>query len=396
MKRLLLGLAILTVILPVSFAQDYDDIYYNPKSNGSSSDSKSKSKSTSKSNYISDFENIDVDLYNKRGFYYETEIDTIGNNAENTEDFVYTQQIQKYYNPTIVVDNADILADILENSYGNVDINIDNGYPVFNSIYTGSYYWGPGIYYNWNYSPTWNWYYAWNPVYLSWTWGPSWWWGPAWAYGPSWTWGPSWGWGPSWYPVNRPYYSYNAPGAFRPVSPNPGWSNNHRPGSSVTRPISRPGNPGYISNNGIKRPGASQKLEHNRPIVNPNNGGTRPSGNIINGHTFSGNRPGSNANVPSISRPVTPGRPGNSQINSGTPSVNNKRGSVQTPSNINNSPINNNRPSGYTNRSTNSGSQTIRSNNNGMKSSTGSMRSGSSGPMRSSSGGSGGVRGGRR
>ena len=60
---------------------------------------------------------------NMQGGSLQMPADTIGLRAENGEDFpVYTQQIQKYYNPTIVLDNAELLADVLNNSYGNVDI----------------------------------------------------------------------------------------------------------------------------------------------------------------------------------------------------------------------------------------------------------------------------------
>ncbi len=214
---------------------------------------------------------MDVDEYNRRGFYYETAVDTIGQAAENAEDFVYTQQIQKYYNPTIVVDNSDVLADILEDSYGNVEIVIDNGYPTFTSIYTGSYGWAP-TYYNWCIRPSWTWNYAWGPVSWSWTWGPSWSWG--WGYGPSWAyypaWGPTWGpgWGPSWgyYPPRPPhphhhhgYYSYNRPGAGRPYAPNAGWSHNTRPGGNYNGVAARPGS----------RPTRSPQAT-GRPVTNTN------------------------------------------------------------------------------------------------------------------------------
>ena len=96
---------------------------------------------------------MDVDAYNRRGEqYYASPVDTIGTYVENGEDFVYTQQIQKYYNPTIVVDNADVLGDVLENAYGNVEIVIDNnGLLVFSP------------YYGWNY-----------PYYAGWWSSPSW------------------------------------------------------------------------------------------------------------------------------------------------------------------------------------------------------------------------------
>ena len=149
MKKLLVSLAMVAVVLPVTWAQDdYDDIYYNPN--------KKEKSEKKKSNYISNFSEMDVDEYNRRGFYYESDVDTIGARVENQEDFVYTQQIQKYYNPTIVVDNADVLEDILENSYGNVDIVIENGNPYFSSVYTGSYGWY-NYYYDWYVRPAWTW-----------------------------------------------------------------------------------------------------------------------------------------------------------------------------------------------------------------------------------------------
>lgn len=253
MNRFILGLAMTAIVIPAVNAQDdYDDIYYNPKSK-----KETKKDTSKKSNYISDFGNMDVDDYNRRGFYYESAVDTIGQSVENAEDFVYTQQIQKYYNPTIVVDNSDVLADILEDSYGNVEIVIDNGYPTFTSIYTGSYGWAPS-YYNWCMRPSWTWSYAWGPFNWTWNWGPAWAWGPAWDWGyPAWSYYPVWGYGPGWgydpgwgprppRPVYHGYARPSRPGATRPGAPNPGWSNSTRPGgnynggASMGRPGSRP------------------------------------------------------------------------------------------------------------------------------------------------------------
>ena len=160
MNKFIIGLALTAIAFPAVAQDEFDDIYYNPKSNSSNKEKKQKKQS----NYIADFSSMDVDEYNRRGEqYYESPIDTIGTVVENQEDFVYTQQIQKYYNPTIVVNNSDVLADVLENSYGNVDIEIVNGSPVFTSIYTGGYGWAPS-YYNWTYAPSWTWSYAWGPV----------------------------------------------------------------------------------------------------------------------------------------------------------------------------------------------------------------------------------------
>lgn len=267
------------------YADDYeDDIYYNPK--------KSEKKVKKQSAYDPNFSNQDVDSYNLRGQYYTTPIDTIGATTSAGEDFVYTQEIQKYYNPTIVVDNADVLGDILDNSYGNVEVvyNI-NGVPSFSPIYYYPYsgwniswnLWGPSVTIGWN-NP------FWGP---SWSWGPSWAWGPSWSWGPSWAWGPSWGpswswgwgpaWGPSWGcgPCWRPGYAHHdyRPGGRVPVAPGGGWAHNTRPGNS--------GNHYGYGYNG-NRPGGSGHHNYGRPgsSVNTggNNAGSGSNGNRLNGY----------------------------------------------------------------------------------------------------------------
>ena len=102
-----------------AIAQDYfDDVYYNPKKQVTTSSANVvKTQQQRKSNYISNMADMDVDAYNRRGEqYYVSRIDTIGTNAESGEDFIYTQQIHKYYNPTIVVENVNPLGDILSNT----------------------------------------------------------------------------------------------------------------------------------------------------------------------------------------------------------------------------------------------------------------------------------------
>lgn len=250
MKKLFLTLGVLALSLPVAQAQ-YDDIYYNPdKPSASRTTQTKKQKQQKKSYYIADFSNMDVDEYNRAGdMYYATPVDTIGTTVENGQDFVYTQQIQKYYNPTIVLDNADLLEDVLNNSYGNVEVVINNnGIPVFSPYYSSVYYdypfyaswsWGPS--WTWTWGPSWRWNWGWGP---SWAWGPSWSWGPSWTWGPSWSWGwgpgyypgwgPSWSWGPGFYPGgwHRPHYADYRPGAHRPTAPRPGWSGNRPRGGN--------------------------------------------------------------------------------------------------------------------------------------------------------------------
>ncbi|MFM9587593.1 hypothetical protein, partial [Streptomyces caniscabiei] len=82
--------------------------YYNPKKAEKEATQERVSR-----NYIADFQDMDVDDYNRRGQYYVSPVDTIGMRAETDQDFVYTTQIQKYYNPTIVLDNVDLLTDVI-------------------------------------------------------------------------------------------------------------------------------------------------------------------------------------------------------------------------------------------------------------------------------------------
>ncbi|MDE6669094.1 MAG: hypothetical protein K2K26_05375, partial [Muribaculaceae bacterium] len=236
MKRryIIMGALALTMPLVHVQADDFfdDDIYYNP--------SKEKKVTTKSSSYIANFDDLDVDTYNRRGQYYMSPIDTVGERVGMEEDFVYTQQLQKFYNPTIVVENADVLADILENSYGNVDIVIDNGNINFAPAYlTNSYY---GFYSPWNWPyTTWGWgigYY--DPWYSPWGWGVSYSWYPGWSWGPSWGYGPgwNWGWGPSYV---GPAITHRPAGNHR-VGASAGWASTSRPSVGSNRTLH--GNPG--------------------------------------------------------------------------------------------------------------------------------------------------------
>ena len=87
MRKFLLPLALAALVIPQLQAQEYDDIYYNPKQK------ETKSGKKQQSYYIKDFSNVDVDTYNRRGeTYYSSPVDTIGARAEAGEDFVYTSQ----------------------------------------------------------------------------------------------------------------------------------------------------------------------------------------------------------------------------------------------------------------------------------------------------------------
>ena len=368
-------------------AQDYfDDVYYNPKKDKSTVTVSTASKSTSttyktpaKSNYISDMSEMDVDAYNRRGEqYYVTQIDTIGNGIENGEDFVYTQQIQKYYNPTIVVDNASVLGDVLSNAYGNVDIVINNnGYPVFAPYYgwNWSYYnsiWSP---WSWgvNIGP-WGWSIGWNSPWYAWGWGPGWWnpgpaWGPGWgpAWGPAWRpgWGPAPGpgWGPAPGPAPRPMASWN-PRGNQAGAPRPGWSaaTQHR-GNMAMQP-NRVGN----LNQG------NANVGNHRVPTNVNNG--RPVGVVNNNGKWQ-----YNTNTTGNHRaPV-------GTVNSSSSKPGTSTGTHRTPTTTSKSNVNTNKTSTTPNRNV--------SNSRTPNRSTGSFSTGSSGAGRSTGGGSRGGGGGR-
>lgn len=390
MKRIILGLTIISVAASALYAQDeFDDIYYNPKAKSkSATEANQNKKKSNKSNYIANFSEMDVDAYNNRGFYYESDVDTIGAAVEAAEDFVYTQQIQKYYNPTIVLDNADVLADVLENSYGNVEIVIKNNVPVFSSIYYGDYGWAPG-YYNWTYRPAWSWGYAWGPFSVSWNYGPYW----AWDYWPAWSLGPSWAWGPGyrpWYPPrphyhgHRPYYAYHRPGAYRPVNPGSGWSSRHpsanRPHASASRPTRQPGGgrtpalrPGSTSVKNDRFQASDRRVTNNRRgSATQATTATTPNGNS----TINGNK-----------TTTTSGRSQTATRRSTAETVNRTRTSDYRRSTNTNSSTIKSTTTRNTNRSYNSGSSG-RSYNSGARSSGGGSSRGG--------GSHGGGRGGRR
>lgn len=353
---LILALAGVGAIAPAVFADDYvDDIYYNPKKDSPEAKMKKKAEENAKKNYIANFDRMDVDDYNRRGQqYYLSPIDTVGMEAASGEDFVYTQEIQKFYNPTIVVDNAGVLADVLSNSYGNVTIEIDDyGYPYF-SPYAYTYY--PG---GWG-SPYWGGWYG--PGYYGPSWSIGWGWG-GWGvnlgwydpwYGPGWGWGyPSygWGWGPGWGP------GWGHPGG-------PGWGHDHHWAQNHYRPNGNNRNPvsgGWASNRGSSSAGS----------------GSVTTGSYVGG---TGNHRGQTTSVThtgSYSRPSTTGTATTRLSNGAT-----RRGST-TSGTV--------RPSSGSSRQTGTvrqGSGTSRGSSTGTTRSSSSGNSNRNGSYRSSSSGS--------
>lgn len=381
-KAVLITLLFAGLASPMWAQNDYDDdIYYNPK--------KSQEKQQKKSNYIKNFDEIDVDTYNRRGQYYTTPIDTIGNATAYGEDFVNTQQIQKYINPTIVIDNADVLAGVLENSYGNVEIVIDDyGTPTFAPVYVYSdwplysYGWGPSWRWSWGWAPSWSisWNWGWGP-----SWGPAWGWDPYWAWGPSWGWGPgwgpSWGWGPGWGPghgwhSDRYMANHYRPNAGRrPNGPYDGWADGTRPdgnrygGTASSRPgyassSSSERRPYSINSNGHRVSNQQQTINGAGSYRGSQGVGTHRSGymggTVNNGMTTGGHRQygagtGTTSTNGTFNGTAT-------RRNYGIGTTTNRTGvttnrSVNRSTNSNSSGYNNHRSSGNSNRSSfNSGS----------------------------------------
>lgn len=316
MKKNRLLLIVFSIFSFTMNADDYydDDIYYNPE----------KKEKTEIVNIAESSEMVngwDVDTYNRFGGYYETSIDTIGNGVAHTDDFVYTQQIQKFYNPTIVVDNSDVLADVLNNSYGNVEIVINNGYPTFSGLYTPF-----KVYCTFGYPyATWNYWYNWG-------------WNSIW-YDPWYAWGPSWSWydpflGPSWYPHHPPHdpgyypphhhhYADYRPQGNRTHRVDYGWSGSSRPNSV--------GNHRYNSNSAGHYNG-SHRSNGSKPGYRVDNNGFRQQGTTKN------NSGALNQNSNSYNN-----HRGNSVVSNKSNNKNSSYKSGITKSNNNSTKINNNR-----------------------------------------------------
>lgn len=311
------------------FAQGYDDdddIYYNPskaKSTKATTPRNSSYTSASTVEYPAADTytpgtgvNIDVDTYNRRGAFAPDTAKAA--TAQTTGNFECTQQIERFYNPRIIIESPDADVATLYYSDPTPDVNIvintpgywgSTFYPYSPYYYSSPWYWGSPRswwYYNsWAYDP---WYYN------SWAWGPSW----SWGWGPSWSWGPSWGWG-GYYPhrPGRPAWANRPSGNSRPVY-RPGSSagrhsysggyGNSRPGyrtsgtsrPSYTSPSYRPGQSGSGSNSGYRgnsrrsgsssysRPSNSSNRSTSSPSYRSGSGSSRGSAGSYGGGSHSG------------------------------------------------------------------------------------------------------------
>ncbi len=277
-------------------AQDYeDDIYYTP----SKVNTQKKSTSIETNSYPAadtytpapgNGSNFDVDTYNRRGIFAK---DSVSTPKDRTENFEYTRQIERFYNPQIITEsNDENLASYYYSEPANVNITINT----------------PGY---WGYTP----YYYYSPRY----WGTptSWWYYNSWSYNPwcydpwHWDWGPSWGWGypyywghyhhyyPTW-SHNRPSSWGNSRPGYRPSYTNghgntrPGYrtstTGNYRPGNSTGTYKPSSSSSGYRQGRGNNR---SNSNSYSRPINNQNSNYYSRPGNNYNRSESSSFRSGS-------------------------------------------------------------------------------------------------------
>lgn len=330
-----LFLSLLIVSVGVCRAQGYydDDIYFNSsKDKDKNVELAKKQASTAKkqntNGYIlypvADYAAADtyapegsskmsVDEYNRRGIFGK---DTVSaKNSAASQDFAYTRQIEKYYNPAIVVGSKDAeLAELYYAQPANVNIYIntpsygywgypsywggwyDTWYPGYN--YWGYNYWGPA----WSWGPSWAWGPSWSWGWGGPYWGPSWGWGPAWSWGPSWTWGPSWGYTQPYNPRHPGALGHTRPAYGTGTAARPGnnWRNSgYRPAYNSNHNNSTTSRPAYNNsdnrdNNSYTRPGRNNNdtrhynNNNNNSYRNNNTGSYRSSGGSFSGGRSSG------------------------------------------------------------------------------------------------------------
>lgn len=401
-KNTLLAAGLIAGSAVTSVAQDiYDDIYYNPDAakkkaqtvvNVPANTSGSSRVVTSGNTlWISSGAERDIDEYNRRGIFAtgnQQQAAATTSLADSLGDFAYTQRIERFYNPDVVVGSSDPTLAGLYYAQPAQEVNIYINDP---GVYWGyapswSWGWGPSAYYRNPWSPYYGPYYGWgvgSPSWnLSWSLGWGWGWDFGWGFGPGWGW--NWGWGGGYYPPYAPYppvagpvYHPNSnrhPGAFgRPNRPLP------NPGTGVTRP--------GVNNNG-QRPGAVAT----QPDVNRHPGNATVNPTVRPGSLSGGFRPGASSTVRPGST-ITPSRPANN--NNGTslrPGATNNNNTVRPGNSNMTRPSNNNsnitvRPSNNTTRPSYQQSTPSVS----RPSSTGGFRGGNSGG--GNRGGGGGGRG---
>lgn len=261
----------------LSFAQYFNDIYYDSSNDNNREDTMNKesetivvtdSKTTNSSysdQIASAYESadnttggraIDIDAYNRRGTA-DTDTATTEEKITASQDFKYTEQIMKYYNPDLVDENDPQYQYLFDDDENNAYYS----YTDFNIIVSPA--WSYGSFW---YDPWWNWNYGWG---WTWAWSPYSWYNP-WYY-PFHPYYPYYG--PGWHPAPAPpHRPHTGGGNARPAGANPRTAGSqtvyHRNENSV------------ISGNGTYRSSSSDRsysTSGNRSTGNTYNGASRGS-----------------------------------------------------------------------------------------------------------------------
>lgn len=359
MKKFAVSAALLAMVPSAVLAQSYydDDIYYDADRAKKEQDEALRKRV--QANYVPnqavDYPGADtytvnsgstrdVDEYNRRNLPYAA--DTLRFNADGTETFACTRNIERFHNPDVVSGSADDDLQYLyytEQQQPQTSVN----------IYVDGLYWNP---YRYGYRSYWS---VYDPWY-SWSWG----WGPYydpywnWGWGPSWSW--SWGWGPGWYPGHC-----WGPGWGPAPAPGHGWGHRWHASSGASRPHYNYAGGGYRPSYGRRDGVSAARPAHGGQHMT---GGKRPqpsSGTVSN--------PSGTFNPSYETR--TGRRPGGYGTSTSGSSSGSRGNSYSTPS------------SGRRSNSYNTGGNSHRSSNPGY-------RQGSSGGSRSSGGSYGGGRSG--
>lgn len=299
-------------------AQGYydDDIYFNPakvKKTAPLAVSEQPSIDFEEPTYQVYTSNPrDIDEYNRRGRYTALTDSVPGDTTAvtNPDVFQYTERMERFDNPTIVISSGDSR---LKELYYTDNVNIYVGLPTVG--------WSFGLYDTW-YSPYY--YNSWN---LSWGWNlyrPYYgWYDPFW--GPSY---PYYGWGYSWcYPHYHPYYPevgrhhYYSDGGRRPFGAM------HSPGG---RRPELSGRSGYRNTDSYRstgrRPSSTYYTPSSRPATSRTERPTTTYGGYRGGSTtYSPSQP-SSGRRPSYTTPSTDRTPTYRQPSTSSPSRSNSSG----------------------------------------------------------------------
>lgn len=174
-NRLILFVSLLIIGAQPVFADEYnnDDIYFN-SSKQKNNEQKKQSVEQNKVENICDYSNgykiRDIDEYNRQGKY--SYIDTTQNDTILIKDgYEYTNRIERFYNPSIVVGsgNQDLIDSYNENQSDiNIYVNtywspyLYGGWWPYSAFYMPWYY---GIYEPWLHYRWYTWYYDWGWYY---------------------------------------------------------------------------------------------------------------------------------------------------------------------------------------------------------------------------------------